>query len=209
MYLLQSVPPFVPSAVIASAAAVIRSYGLSAVHGDRWAEGLIAEKFAEHGILYTYTEMPTSGFYAQLPALLTSSAVRLLDSDRLVGQIASLRRKLGSQGQEVITHPGKAHDDLATAATVALVLVRARGAPQSIEEEEAQRPEGSFERPAREAGSRYERLVLERYGPAKGAALIANARAMADGDPTVFNEYLLDALPEHQRMARGLSPAGL
>jgi hypothetical protein len=71
-----------------------------------------------------YTDQTTSGYYAQLPALLTSAAVRLLDSERLMRQMASLRRKLGSQGQDTIAHPTKAHDDLATAATVSLEQLR-------------------------------------------------------------------------------------
>src|SRR5206468_12408745 len=96
-----------------------------------------------------------------------------------------------------------------TAAAMALVLCRLRGLPQTYEEEEAARPEGSFERPVMEAGAGYEALILERY-PADGAARIAYAKSMSldshgDLDPTVLSEYLLESLPDIQRYERGLN----
>ena len=201
-------PEFIAREAIREAAGIIKAYGLAVVSGDKWAKGLIADSFAAHGVMYRYTDQTTSGYYAQLPALLTSSAVRLLDSERFVRQMASLRRKLGSQGQDTIAHPTKAHDDLATAATVALVLVRAPGVPQTEEEEEAARPVGSYERPVIEAGTRWERLILERF-PADGASRIAYAHSMAEDDPEVLAEYLLENLPDVQRMERGRRSAGL
>jgi hypothetical protein len=207
VYLREWRPEFVARDVIHEAAGVILSYGLSMVHGDKWAKGLIADAFAAKGVTYRYTEQTTSQFYQELPVLLTSRAVRLLDSERLVRQMASLRRKLGSQGQDTIAHPGKAHDDLATAVTVSLVLVRARRLPQTEAEEEAQRPEGSVWGAALAVVHPYEAAILARF-PADGPARIAYAKSMSrdrdgDVDPTVYGEYLLDNLPDVQRRERG------
>jgi hypothetical protein len=195
-------PPFVSSEMVREASADVTAYHLSAVSGDARGKGPIADMFAKNGIRYCYTTQSTSELYRQLPPLLTGGGVVLLDNERVVRQLASLRTKMGSQGHQTIDHPTKGHDDLCAAMTVAL-LERAWTAPEDETEEERRRPTGSYERSAMEAGGRYERLVLERYGPAQGAANIANARAMADDDPTVFNEYLLDALPELQRIERG------
>jgi hypothetical protein len=80
--------------------------------------------------------------------------------------------------------------------------------PETEEQEEAARPEGSFERPSREARSKYETLVLARYGSELGAKHIANAKAMADDDPGVLAEYLMDLLPDIARQERGRRAAG-
>jgi hypothetical protein len=44
-----------------------------------------------------------------------------------------------------------------------LVLVRARGVPTTVEEEEAARPLGSFEKEAIETAHRYEPMIVARY----------------------------------------------
>jgi hypothetical protein len=213
-YLQEWRPEFIPSEAIRDAAALVKAYGLAAVSGDKWGKGLVADKFREHGVTYQYTDRATSAFYQELPVLLTSSAVRLLDSERLVRQMASLRRKAGSQGQDTIIHPSKAHDDLATAVTVSLVLVRARGVPRTEAEEEAQRPDGAIEAHVHAvARSKYEPMILARY-PADGAARIADAKRRSvdrdgDLDPTAYAEYLLDHLPELARLERGRRSAGL
>ncbi len=205
-------PPFDPAVAIREAAGLIKSYSLTAVSGDRWAKGLVSDKFFESGIQYHFTDRTTSQFYGQIPAMLTSGAVRLLDSERLVRQVASLRRKLGSQGQEQVTHPGKAHDDCANSAAVALVLVRQPGAPQTVEEEEARRPEGSFEKHAREVVAGYEPAILAKYGEAQGRVLLANARVDAsidgDFDPEVYEAVLEDLLPGLARVMCGRRSAG-
>lgn len=205
-------PPFDPAEAIREAAGLIKSYSLTAVSGDRWAKGLVSDLFVQNGVAYQFTDRSTSQFYSQLPPLLASRAVRLLDSERLVRQMAALRRKLGSQGQEQVTHPGKAHDDCANSAAVALVLVRAPGVPQTVEEEEAQRPEGSFEKKARDVAAGYEPAIIERYGEAQGRVLLANARTAAsvegDFDPEVYEANLEDLLPDLARYMRGQRAAG-
>ena len=88
------------------------------------------------------------------------------------------------------------------------MLVRAQGVPTTIEEEEAARPEGSYEKPAQEEQCRYVALILAPAKAPSGAELSWPRRARSEGDDDVLAERFLDYLPELARVKRGLRSVG-
>jgi hypothetical protein len=122
-------PPFSPEAVVSEFSAILKSYSVTKVVGDRYAGEWPREQFRKHGISYEPAELPKSAIYQNFLPLLNSRRVELLDVEKLVSQLTSLERRTSRGGRDVIDHPPNAHDDLANAAAGVLVqLARKRSA---------------------------------------------------------------------------------
>jgi hypothetical protein len=106
-------PPFSPEGVVADFAALLKSYGISSVTGDRYAGEWPREQFRKHGISYLIADRPRSDLYRDLLPVLNSGSVDLLDDDKLVNQIVGLERRVARGGKESIDHGPGAHDDIA------------------------------------------------------------------------------------------------
>ena len=91
-------PPFSPSNAIAEICALLKSYGVTSVTGDKYAPGFVEEGFKGHGVRYTYSERDRSAIYVETLPLLTSGRARLVDSKKLVTQFASLERRTSAGG---------------------------------------------------------------------------------------------------------------
>jgi hypothetical protein len=115
-------PPFSPEAVVAEWAALLRSYGVSTVHGDRYGGEWPRERFGVHGLLYQVADRAKSDLYRELLPLLNSGRVELLDLPRLLTQLGSLERRTARGGRDTIDHGPGGRDDVANAAAGALVL---------------------------------------------------------------------------------------
>jgi hypothetical protein len=115
-------PPFSPDAVVRDFAAVLNSYGISEVTGDRYGSQWVQERFRSAGINYRPSERSRSEIYLELLPLLNSKRVALIDNARLVSQISGLERHASRSGSETIDHAPGGHDDVANAAAGALVL---------------------------------------------------------------------------------------
>ena len=116
-------PRFVPAAVVAEYAALLKSYGISKLQGDRWGGGFHADEWRRQGITYEACERNTTENYlASLPLLLSGRA-RLVDDPVLRQQLAWLERRAHATGRESVSHARaqSAHDDVAAAACGALV----------------------------------------------------------------------------------------
>lgn len=114
--------PFDPSVVVAEVAALLRSYGLAEVTGDRYAAQWVVEAFAKEGIAYHQADRDRSAIYLDALPLFTAGRARLLDNVRLVNQLASLERRTSRIGKDRVDHPPGGTDDVANAASGALVL---------------------------------------------------------------------------------------
>ena len=114
-------PPFSPEAVVSDFAAVLQSYRVSAVTGDRYAGEWPRERFAVHGIRYEPAAKPKSDLYRDLLPLVNGRPVDLLDVPRLVAQLVNLERRTARGGRDSIDHAPGAHDDVANAVAGALV----------------------------------------------------------------------------------------
>jgi hypothetical protein len=115
-------PPFDPEDVCKRVAAQLAQWNVKSVVGDNYAAQWPVTVFARHGIAYSTSPLTKSEIYLHVLPLWTAGRVRLVDSPRVVDQLAQLRRKVGSGGRESVDHARSAHDDLANA--VAGVLWR-------------------------------------------------------------------------------------
>jgi hypothetical protein len=120
--------PFSPDGTVRDFAALLKSYGISAVIGDRYAGEWPRERFRAHGIQYQLAEKPCSDLYRDMLPMLNSGQCELLDIPRLTSQLCALERRTARSGRDSIGHPPSGHDDIANAVAGALLLCRARPA---------------------------------------------------------------------------------
>ncbi len=109
-------PPFSPEAVVEELSALLKSYGVREVTGDRYAGEWPRERFRRAGIGYVLAPEPASGLFLSLVATINGGRIALPDNDRLVSQLCALERRVSrGGGRDVIGHPAHAgaHDDIA------------------------------------------------------------------------------------------------
>lgn len=121
--------PFSPEAVVAEFSAVMRSYRIFRVTGDRYAGEWPRERFSVHGISYDLADMTKSQIYQAFLPQLMSGKCQLLDNSRLIMQLASLQRRTARGGRDSIDHPPGAHDDVANSAAGVLTLIGGGAGP--------------------------------------------------------------------------------
>jgi hypothetical protein len=125
-------PPFSPDAIAAEFATVVKSYGLSKVHGDRYAGEWPRERFAAHGVKYEIGVKPKGDLYREMLPLLNAARVELVDHRKLVNQLTALERRTARGGRDSIDHPVGQHDDIANAVAGAIVMAAGAGTGPSI-----------------------------------------------------------------------------
>jgi len=115
-------PRFVPAAVVAEFAQLLKSYNISEVRGDGFAGGFHSDEWRRNQITFTPSEHTTSENYLYLLPMLLSGRVRLINNTTLRNQLAGLERSV-TGNKERVTHAAvaSAHDDVACAAAGALV----------------------------------------------------------------------------------------
>lgn len=117
----------VPASITAEYAALLRSYGVYRVHGDRYAGSWVADEFQGHGIVLSYSEQPKSGLYLDCLAAINSGQVELPPDEKMIKQFQTLERRTARSGRETIDHAPGAHDDRANA--VAGLVAHNKAAP--------------------------------------------------------------------------------
>ena len=119
--------PHNPEVAVAEFSAVLRSYRLVKVYGDKYASAWPVEKYKQSGIVYDSTVVPPkSEQYLNLLPLVNAQTAKLLDRDRTVYQLAALQRRTSRGGRDSIDHPRNAHDDCANALAGAFYLASTR-----------------------------------------------------------------------------------
>jgi len=118
-------PPFSPADVVAEFAALVKSYGIHSVTGDRWGGEFVREPFAALGISYQLSEKAKSDIYRDLLPMMNSGLVELLDNPRLTLQLIGLERRTARGGKDSIDHAPGAHDDVANAVAGAVIGCKA------------------------------------------------------------------------------------
>ena len=120
-------PRFVPEAVVSEFAALLQSYGVTQLMGDRWGGGFHADAWRHNGITYNACERTTSENYLATLPLLLSGRARLLDDAVLQRELTGLERRVHANGRESVSHAAaaSAHDDVAAAVCGALVAASA------------------------------------------------------------------------------------
>ena len=118
-------PPFSPEAVVEEYAALLKTYRVLTVSGDRYAGEWPREQFRKAGIEYVPSAKTKSDLYLAFLPMLNSGRVELLDNKTLTAQLCALERRTSRGGKDSVDHPPGAHDDLANSAAGALVKVSA------------------------------------------------------------------------------------
>lgn len=115
-----------PASIAQEFAAILRSYRISRVKGDRYAGRWPSDEFKKHGIEYTASKLDRSGLYLEFMASINSGAVILPPDQKMQRQFANLERRAHRGGRDTIDHPPGAHDDRANAVAgaVAFAVVR-------------------------------------------------------------------------------------
>src|SRR6476619_459893 len=120
-------PPFSPDAVVDDFAALLKSYRVSRVTGDRYAGEFPRELFRKHGIAYDLAKQTKSELFRDLLPLLNSGRIVLPRNERLQNQIVRLERRTSAVGRDTISHPDRGHDDVANAVAGAAALSKFGG----------------------------------------------------------------------------------
>jgi hypothetical protein len=146
-------PPFSPEDAVLEFPALLRSYRVHEVVGDRYAGEWPRESFRKSGISYRVSDQPKGEIYRDTLPFFNSRKVELLDLPRLASQVCGLERRTTRGGRDSIDHPSipGAHDDVANAVAGALLLLRTGRQPMMISEEAVRR----FRSPPRWQGWRY------------------------------------------------------
>ncbi len=155
-------PPFSPEAVVADFAALLKTYRVGKITGDRYAGEWPRERFRLAGIDYEPAAAPKSDLYRDLLPILNSGNAELLDDRRLVAQLCGLERRIARSGKDSIDHAPNGHDDLCNSVAGVLVGLALEAAPLqwgSVAIELRQRAHSSGER----AQAMRQRMFDRRY----------------------------------------------
>lgn len=114
--------PHDPAQVTKEMAAIVKSYNVFRVTGDRYAGAWPETEFHKHNVAYEPSQKDKSAIYIDFLPLVNSGNVELLDIKPLAAELRSLERRTRSGGRDLVDHPPKAHDDLANAAAGACVM---------------------------------------------------------------------------------------
>lgn len=116
-------PPFSPDSVVADFAALLRTYRVASVTGDRYGGEWPPERFRAHGITYTPSEKSKSDIYMELLPLVNAERCALLDLPVLRNQLLGLERRTSRGGKDSVDHRLRdSHDDVANAVAGVLTL---------------------------------------------------------------------------------------
>jgi hypothetical protein len=108
-------PPFNPADVIGEASGLLKSYRVGKVMGDAFGGEWCQQPFREAFISYDLSPQHKNDLYIHFLPQLNAGRVRLLDHQRLIGQLASLERRTARSGKDSIDHPRAEHDDICNA----------------------------------------------------------------------------------------------
>jgi hypothetical protein len=146
-------PPFNPLSVCAEFAAVLKSYGLSRVTGDRYSAEFVVSAMQASGVHYEPSTRSTSDVYLEILPHFAQGSVQLLDHRVLLNELRQLERRTG-RGKDVISHQPRSHDDAACSACGSLLLA-VRSMPLDLSHEFAFVPDAADQRATRAAISEH------------------------------------------------------
>jgi hypothetical protein len=159
-------PPFSPEIVVSEFCALLKSYNVYSISGDRYAGEWPREQFRKFNVIYEPCDKSKSELYVELLPLLNSKRVDLLDHPRLINQLLGLERRTARSGRDSIDHPPGQHDDVANACAGVCAVATRYGAYDLLYQgwnEPDDRPVEDDWHAQR--ARRYHADLLRRYGP--------------------------------------------
>ena len=121
-------PLFSPEAIAEEFAAVLKTYEITWVVGNRFGGEWAREQFRKRGISYRLSDRTKNELYRDLLPVLNSGRIELLDQSRLLNQLSNLERRTGRSGRDRINHPPGQRDDIINAVAGAAMLVARQSA---------------------------------------------------------------------------------
>jgi len=115
--------PFNPRMAVRKFAEVVKSYGLTKVHGDAYAGHTFRQDFLEHQVVYEVSTRTAAELYDRFEPVLNAGACELVDAAKLTEQLLTLVVK----GDKIVHQTGD-HDDWANAAAGAIWYARPHAA---------------------------------------------------------------------------------
>ncbi len=125
-------PKFNPSEVIEEIAALLRTYRLKSVTGDKYAAGFVIEAFRNCKIDYRHSRLDRSECYLGFLPIVTAGQLQMLDHPRAIAQFAGLVRRTFPSGKDRVDHELNGHDDIANSIAGAAVLASTSGKGQKV-----------------------------------------------------------------------------
>lgn len=117
-----------PAQIVKDYAAILRSYGVQTVTGDRYAARWPRDEFLRFGIVYEVSKLDRSGLYLELLAAINSGRIELPPCEKTKRQLAGLERRTSRSGRDSIDHGPNGHDDRSNAIAGLLALSKQRRA---------------------------------------------------------------------------------
>ncbi|GGD42139.1 hypothetical protein [Sinisalibacter lacisalsi] len=115
-----------PAEIAKEYAALLKTYGIRRVTGDRYAGRWPRDEFEKHGICYEVSQLDRNALYLELLAAANSGRIELPPDQKLARQLQALERRTGRSGRDMIDHPPGRHDDLANAVAGLVTVAQAR-----------------------------------------------------------------------------------
>jgi len=116
-------------------AAIVKTYNIRAVFGDRYARGWVREAFKRAGIVYSDATimkdseavyLDRSAAYLEVEPLFAAGLIAILDHPTLARELKNLERRPHPGGKDRVDHPRGQHDDHANALALAAVMAMKR-----------------------------------------------------------------------------------
>ena len=156
-----------PADVVEQLIPVLDQYQIYEITGDRFSYTWVQDAFSKHGKSFRLSEVNRSGLYQYLLGWVNTATVDLLDNEKLVDQLVSLRRRQESEGKEVVDHPPSSHDDIANSVAGAVWLCRQEAWTNAVREYAIAEAQGKYNQklPAtKQFEDAYNRAVLREHG---------------------------------------------
>jgi len=119
-----------PTDVVQEAAALLKSYSIRSVKGDRYSGEWVRSAFRDQGIDYQVNDLTASELFAELLPAINQGSIELLDDRKQTAQLIALERKTGKSGKDSFGHPPGGHDDRVAALAGAAWQTGNRGLPR-------------------------------------------------------------------------------
>lgn len=121
--------PHNPENVVKEQSAILKSYGIHSVQGDKYAGEWPRKAFQKNGVHYQVAKLDKSQLYLNMLVAVNSDRVELPNDKELLRELRGLQRKTGTV-RDKVDHMVGAHDDRSNA--VAGVIEMAGSFPSSF-----------------------------------------------------------------------------
>jgi hypothetical protein len=107
--------PFNPYEVTKEYAALCKQYGVTRIHGDKYAKEWTQSAWSDAGLVFVEADLSASDLYGEAEPIFMRGLIELPPHEAMIREFRLLERDLGTGGKETIGHPRGVFDDMANA----------------------------------------------------------------------------------------------